>query len=170
MKINEVMSKPAITCRMSDMLSTAAQLMWEHDCGAIPVVDESGSVVGMVTDRDACMSAYLQGSSPYNIPVSDAMSEQVFSCHADDTLDAAERLMSSKQIRRVPVVDKHNRPIGVLSLNDIALRAASARKKDGFDHELAQTLSAISKHRPQSKMQQKPRRQSRSKQPQSVAV
>lgn len=170
MKINQIMSKPAITCRSCDMLSSAAQLMWEHDCGAIPVVNDDGRVVGMITDRDICMSVYLQGFTPYAIPVSSAMSEQVFSSHADDTLDAAERLMSEKQIRRIPVVDKDNRPIGVVSLNDIALYAASARKKDGLDHEVTQTLAAICQHRAQPQTAKKPRRKTRAKQAQAVAI
>jgi len=149
MSIQDIMSTPAVTCRETDTLSRAAQLMWERDCGAIPVTDEAGALVGIVTDRDICMAAYTKGAPLSAIPISDAMAKQVFSCHADDPLEAAERLMSEKQIRRVPVVDGDNRPVGLLSLNDIARYAVSARKRNGIDREVTQTLAAICEPRAQ---------------------
>jgi CBS domain-containing protein len=151
MNIQEIMSKPAVTCRPSDTLNIAAQLMWQHDCGAIPVVNDDNSVVGMITDRDICMATYTRGSAPQAIQISDAMAKQVFSCHPDESLDAAERLMSDNQIRRIPVVDGDNRPVGLLSLNDIARYAASSRKKNGIDREVTQTLAAICQPRPHAR-------------------
>lgn len=143
MRIQEIMSQPVVTCRPSDTLSAAAQLMWEHDCGAIPVTGEDGALVGIVTDRDICMAAYTQGRSLQAIPVSSAMARHVFTCHPEDALDAVEQLMSDKQIRRVPVVDRDNRPVGLLSLNDIARHAASAARKDGLERAAIRTLAAI---------------------------
>lgn len=143
MQVRDIMSTPVVTCRSTDTLNTAAQIMWERDCGVIPVVDDSGAVVGMITDRDISMAAYTQGGPLTGIPVSNAMAKHVFSCKPDDSLDAAERLMSDKQIRRVPIVDGENKPIGILSLNDIARRAGKAGKRDGLDRELAQTMAAI---------------------------
>jgi CBS domain-containing protein len=148
MNIQEIMSKPAVTCRQNETLNAAAQLMWERDCGVIPVTDDDGKLVGIVTDRDVCMATYTKGSPPQAIPVSDVMTRKVFSCHADDSLNAAERLMGEKQIRRVPIVDGDNRPVGMLSLNDVARHAAS-RSKNGLDRELAQTLAAICEPRAQ---------------------
>jgi len=143
MKIHEIMSKPAVTCRENDTLNVAAQRMWEHDFGAVPVLNDEGHMVGIVTDRDICMAAYTQGLALREIPVSDAMAKKVFSVREDESLEAAERLMTDKQIRRLPVVDGESRPIGLLSLNDIARYAASARKKNGLDREMTQTLAAI---------------------------
>jgi CBS domain-containing protein len=143
MKIEEIMTRPAASCRRDDMLSQAAQLMWEHDCGIVPVTEDGDRVIGMVTDRDICMATYIQGRPPQHIPVADIMSHQVFSCRTDDPLEAAERLMSDKQIRRVPVTDGDNRLVGILSLNDLARYAASARKKNGLEREVTQTLAAI---------------------------
>jgi CBS domain-containing protein len=150
MNIQEIMSKPAITCRLGDTLNAAAQLMWENDCGAIPVVSDDNSVVGIITDRDICMATYTRGNAPQVLQVSDAMAKQVFSCHPDETLDAAERLMRDKQVRRVPVVDADNHPLGMLSLNDIARYVASSRKKNGADREVTQTLAAICQPRLQA--------------------
>jgi CBS domain-containing protein len=153
MNIQEIMSKPVATCRHNDTLNTAAQLMWEHDCGAVPVTGDDGQLIGMITDRDICMATYTRGSAPHEIRVADAMSKQVFSCRANDSLETAEHLMGQKQVRRVPIVDSDNRPVGVLSLNDIARYAASARKKDGLEREVTQTLAAICQPRPRAAQQ-----------------
>lgn len=147
MNIRDIMSEPAVTCRESDCLNTAAQLMWERDCGAIPVTGDDGQLVGIVTDRDICMAAYTRGATLHAIAVSDAMARNVFSCQASDSLDAAQRLMSEHQVRRLPVVDGDRRPIGMLSLNDVARSAASSRKKNGREREVAQTLAAIGEPR-----------------------
>lgn len=143
MRIERVMNQPAVTCSTSDSLNTAAQLMWEHDCGMLPVVDASMRVAGVITDRDICMAAYTQGKALHEIPVSEAMAKQVFSCRPEDSVDAAEDLMGQKQIRRVPVVDGDGRPVGVLSLNDLARDVSRAREKDGVGRKLVQTLAAI---------------------------
>jgi CBS domain-containing protein len=143
MRIEQLMSQPAITCRMNDTLSTAAQLMWEHDCGVMPVVGEDGHLTGILTDRDICMAAYTRGQPLHEIPASAAMSKQVFSCSPQESIDAAERLMSKMQVRRVPVVDRDSRPIGVLSLNDLARHAAATRSRNGLDRETVETLAAI---------------------------
>jgi len=118
--VADVMSAPAYTCRLGDSLNSAAEIMWEHDVGAVPVVDEDGRISGIVTDRDAAMAAYTQGRNLSAIDCLTAMSRAVFTCRADDTLAAAERLMSERQVRRLPVIDADDRPIGVVSLADIA--------------------------------------------------
>jgi CBS domain-containing protein len=122
MKVEDLMSCPAETCTSEDSLNTAAQRMWEHNCGCIPVVDAAGKPVGVVTDRDICMAAYTQGKPLVSIPVRTAMSHAVFTCAPTDSVAAAERLMAAKQVHRLPVVDKEGRIIGVLSLHDVATR------------------------------------------------
>lgn len=143
MQVRELMTQPALTCHPGDTLNTPAQLMWEHDCGVVPVVADDGRVVGVITDRDISMAAYTQGKSLQAIRVSDAMAHEVFSCHAQDAVEAAERLMAEKQVRRVPVVDGEDMLVGLLSLNDIARHGASDRKKDGAERAVVQTLAAI---------------------------
>jgi CBS-domain-containing membrane protein len=143
MEIQQIMSQPAITCRSTDTLDTAAHKMWDHDCGAIPVVDDDGRLVGMITDRDICMAAFTQGSPLHCIPVANAMASAVVACQADDSIESAEELMSERQIRRLPVIDGAGHPVGVLSLNDIARHAASARRRNGGDREVVDTLAAI---------------------------
>jgi CBS domain-containing protein len=143
MNIEGIMTRPVVTCNRNDTLDTAAKLMWEHDCGAVAVTDESGQLVGMITDRDICMATYTKARPPHAITTAEAMANQVFSAHKDDSIDAVETLMSEKQIRRIPVVNGDNRPIGMLSLNDLARHAATMNKRSGFEHTLTRTLSAI---------------------------
>ena len=140
MRVNELMSAPAVTCGMDDNLSCAAQLMWDHDCGALPVVGGDGRIIGVVTDRDVCMAAWTQGRSLHAIPVATAMSKQVFSCRAGETIDAVRRIMREKRIRRIPIVDEADRPVGVLSMNDLARQSA---RSGSAERDLAQTLAAI---------------------------
>lgn len=143
MRVERVMSKPAITCGKRETLNTAARLMWEHDCGAVPVVEHDGTVAGMITDRDICMAAYTQGKPLKAIPVSHVMADHVVSCHPGQSIAEAERLMAEKGIRRLPVVDSGGRPVGLLSINDVARHAAASRRGDHAQQEVAKTLAAI---------------------------
>jgi CBS domain-containing protein len=149
MRIADIMSQPAVTCQPNQNLNAAADLMWRHDCGAIPVVDDQKRVVGIITDRDVCMAAYTQGKSLSEIPVSTAMAKQVFTCHPDDPIEAAEHLMQDRQVRRVPVVDGQTGCVGVLSLNDV-VRASAGRRGNGMQREVVETLSAIGTPRQRS--------------------
>jgi len=135
MKAREVMTRNAATCRSSDSLDRAAQLMWDHDCGCIPVVEDSGRLSGVITDRDICMAAYLQGRPLSEIPVFNVMSAEPLACSPDDSIESAEALMQRRQVRRVPVTE-NGRLMGMLSLCDIvqALRKHSrdAIRADGI--------------------------------------
>ncbi len=146
MKVQEIMSQPVVACRASDSLNRAARLMWENDCGALPVVGDDGRIAGMVTDRDVCMASYLQGRALDAIPVSGAMAREVVTCHEEDLLETAERLMGDKQIRRVPVVDADNRPIGVLSMNDVT-RHAAVEGRSAAQRDVVRAMAAIGQPR-----------------------
>lgn len=130
MLVKQVMSQNFSYCHTTDSLNVAAQKMWEADCGAVPVVDDAGRTVAMLTDRDICMAAYTQGKLLADIPVSSAMSRELIACAPDDGLPYAEMLMRDYQLHRLPVLDGDNKLVGVLSLNDLAL--AAARQKHYF--------------------------------------
>lgn len=146
MKIQDIMSTPVLTCRPTDSLRDAAQLMWEHDCGALPVTDGDGAIVGMVTDRDICMGAYLKGAPLDVIPVSDVMARQVHACRPSDTVDKAERVMSANQVRRLPVIDGGRRLVGFLSMSDV-VREVASRHVASSGRAVTETLAAISQPR-----------------------
>jgi CBS domain-containing protein len=140
MKVSEVMTKRVAHVGRREPLSSAARLMWECDCGAVPVVDEaSGKVVGMITDRDICISTWSKDRAPSAIAISEAMSSELYQCSPTDNVSFAEALMKSKQIRRVPVVDEEQKLVGILSLADIA---TGARAGQMLDNELAPTQIA----------------------------
>jgi CBS domain-containing protein len=126
MKVQEVMTKTVWTCRSDEAMSAAARLMWEHDIGAVPVLGAKGQLVGILTDRDLCMGAYFTGKSLAAVPVEHAMSKVVFTIEPAQTVEKAEELMRSKQIRRLPVVDA-GELVGMISLGDLA-QAAQARR------------------------------------------
>ena len=116
--------------------------MWEFDCGLIPVVGREGQLEGVITDRDITMAALTQGQRLYDLPVEGAMARQVLVVHPEEAVEAVERLMREGQVRRVPVVDNAGRPVGVVSLNDLARLTARARRS-GVDRELVETMAAI---------------------------
>lgn len=144
MNVSDLMTTHAATCRPDAPLRLAAQIMWDHDCGCVPVVDDSNRVLGMITDRDVCMAALTQGKSLSEMAVESAMSRAVYGCAPDDDVEKAAGLMRLRQVRRVPVLDADRRLIGVISLSDFA-RALSANASNGVTTPtVARTLFDIS--------------------------
>lgn len=125
MTVDQLMTRDVKVCRADDMLSRAAQLMWECDCGCIPVISTNGdgNLVGIITDRDIAMAGYIQGWPLSSIPVSSVISHEVVACRLKDPIEEAESLMRSNRVRRLPVLDQQGRLAGILSLNDIAQAA-----------------------------------------------
>ncbi len=126
MKVQQIMNRNVRFCSSQDSLNTAAQIMWEAGCGAVPVVDEQSRPIGFLTDRDVCMAAYTQGKILKEIPVETAMARKVVTCGAEDDLSKAAVLMQQNQTRRLPVIDRDGKLVGLLSLDDLACEAARA--------------------------------------------
>lgn len=146
MQLQEVMSHPAVTCPVDCTADVPARLMWEFDCGVIPLVDQDGRIAGIITDRDICMAALTQGKALHEIPVSSAMTRDVVCCHPEDAVDTAETQMRDNQVRRVPIVDEDSHPVGVFSVNDLS-RLATTAKRSVIDRDLVRTLGAVSQPR-----------------------
>ena len=147
MKVKDLMTGDVKCCADRDTLNTAAQIMWDYDIGCLPIVNGEGRCVGMLTDRDVCMSAYIKGVPLSGASVSSAMSREVHSCEPDDEIVAAEKSMKENQIRRLPVLDLAARPIGMISLNDIVREAAreteTRAKREVTDAEIAAVLASV---------------------------
>ena len=143
MKVQQAMTTLPVCCNSTDSMNAAARIMWDHDCGFVPVIDDDAHVVGILTDRDALMAAYTRGQSLDEIPVTVAMSADVIGCRPEDDVGRAEALMRQHQVRRLIVTDDADRLIGVLSLNDLASHGAPRL-------ELAETLSTICASRRQA--------------------
>lgn len=148
MFVSEIMSQNVRTCHATESLADAARIMWEADCGVVPIVDDDAHVIGMVTDRDVAMAAYTQGKPLPQIQCDQVMARSIVSCNPTDPIDLAEELMQEAQIRRVPVVDDEGHLRGILSLNDI-VRGATPGGRFGapLPHEIVGTLAAIGRPR-----------------------
>lgn len=147
MLVKDVMTKDVATCGPDESLHAAARVMWERDCGFVPVVDRgTGRLVGVLTDRDVCMAAYTKGMRLDAIPVRDVMTKNLKTCAPDHDLSGAESIMSEGQVRRLPVVDAKGALLGILSLNDLALEAAQERSSRARE-AVAETLGRIGRHR-----------------------
>lgn len=145
MKASEIMERDVVTCQIGDNVNRAAQLMWEHRCGLLPVLDENQRVVGIVTDRDACMAAYTQGRPLLEIPVATAMTGTVHGCDPSASVDEVQEAMRLNRAHRLMVLDAEGRLEGLISLDDIARCAATWNGKSGVDLEkVALTLAEIS--------------------------
>jgi CBS domain-containing protein len=150
MKIEQMMSRDVKSCRDREQLVKAVQLMWEHDIGSVPVLDDSGTLVGIITDRDCVMAAYTQGRRLDEIDIRTVMSGQVQTCQPTDTLESAAMAMKKAQVRRLPVVDKKNRLVGMVSLTDLSRAAESEpnqRVREQYMHQVELALAAVGRPR-----------------------
>lgn len=148
MHVSNLMTRHPLSCTPIDTLNRAAQLMWEHDVGCLPVVDNERKVVGMLTDRDVCMASYTQGRPLCELHVRSCMSRQVVSVRADDSIQTAASKMREHRVRRVPVVDDQHVLHGLLSLSDLARRMWPDKGAAGFDDdELLAVVASVSQPR-----------------------
>jgi CBS domain-containing protein len=125
MKVKELMTTDVKHCGPETNLAEAARIMWEGDCGAVPVTDASGRVVGVITDRDICIAAATRPRTEGEIPVKDVISKVLYTCAPGDDVRAALETMKSRKIRRLPVVDQGGRLAGIVSIHDIAVQSRS---------------------------------------------
>jgi len=106
-------------CQEQDTLQYAASLMWQHDCGSIPVLDQDNRPIGMLTDRDIAMAAMLNNCSLSELSAKQVMGRQpVVTCRTNSSLERCLALMEEHEIRRIPVVDEEGRMAGIISMGD----------------------------------------------------
>ena len=142
MKVREIMTTDVKTCRPETNLAEVVKLMWEQDCGVLPVVKSDGKVSGMITDRDICVAIATRGWTADRIAVRDVTAGKVSTCAPDDDAIAALQTMKSQRVRRLPVVDAAGRLKGILSLNDIVTHAGAAPST-----EIVSAMTGICEHR-----------------------
>jgi CBS domain-containing protein len=118
-EVSTIMSKDPATCSPSDSLARAAQIMWEGDCGAVPVVEANGTLAGIITDRDICVATYTRGQAPAALDVGSTMAKTVYRASPSDTIASVARIMGRYQVHRLPVVE-NGRVVGIVSLADLA--------------------------------------------------
>ena len=155
LEVRDLMTARAAAVREDEPLSTVAKIMWDHDCGVVPVLDSQGErVVGVITDRDICIATWSRDASPSAIRAGDVMTREPHSCRAEDSVHVAENTMRTHQVRRLPVLDANSRLVGILSVTDIARAAAQhSSARPGFEvspNQVIDTLAGITASREQS--------------------
>ena len=128
MRIAELMTPDVEVIRPDDTLHTAAKMMADLDAGILPV-GENDRLVGMITDRDITVRAIAEGRDPEKTTVRDAMSDQVRYCFDDEDPEEVARKMGAWQVRRLPVLNRDKRLVGIVSLGDLVIGAEEPAKE-----------------------------------------
>jgi CBS domain-containing protein len=150
MRVHDVMTEHALACKPDSNLAEAGSLMWEADCGALPVVDSGGGIIGVITDRDIAIAVATRNRLASDILVKDVMSKTPVVCGADDDINTALKLMRREKVRRLPVVSQLGVLRGIISLNDVVLHGEKFdghRTTDLSYEDVVGTMKAISEHR-----------------------
>ena len=145
MTVKEVMTKPVATCRLDTNLAEATALMWENNCGILPVLNETGELAGVVTDRDLCIALGTRNVRSAELCVRDVVNSQIQVCKASDDIHSALWSMSEGKIRRLPVVNDDAMLEGIVSMDDVVLNAQNdARAGSAISFgDIVTTLQAI---------------------------
>src|SRR5690349_20495890 len=148
MTVKELQTSNVRTVSADTDLAVVAKLMWEGDCGAVPVVTDDRKVIGMITDRDICIAAATRAKPPAEIRAAEVITNHgVHAVKPDDDVRVAMRTMRKHKVRRLPVDDREQRLAGIVSINDLAIAAASPSQPDSLPaQELLETFQAICAH------------------------
>jgi CBS domain-containing protein len=140
-KARELMTPNPCCCSPSDSAEDVARMMRDYDCGSVPVVDNTGCLIGIVTDRDLAVRGLAEGKGA-RVSVSDLMTAVPHCCTPDDSLADVEREMATNQVRRVPVVDADGCCVGIIAQADLARAAREGTRVT--EHEVAIIVERIS--------------------------
>jgi len=141
MQVGDVMTRGVECIRPSDSIATAAERMRDLDVGALPVCGENDRLAGMVTDRDITIRGTASCCGPAETTVEEVMTPNIVFCFEDQDIEEATRLMEEHQIRRLPVLNRDKRLVGILSLGDVAIETHD-------EHLAGSALEAISEPAP----------------------
>jgi CBS domain-containing protein len=146
MQVRDIMIKDVKSCLPETNLSETTKIMWANDCGALPVVEKNGQVVGIITDRDIAMAVGTRNRTPSQLTVFEVKPNprELYTCAPEDDIHDALRTMRTQGIRRLPVVNAGTLR-GMLCLNEITLNAS--KRGDISYEDLVDTFKAISEHR-----------------------
>jgi CBS domain-containing protein len=150
MKVQDAMNENVKFCQPDTNLAEATAMMWEYDCGALPVVVDGGKAIGVITDRDLAIAAGTKNRPASEIQVGEVMSRNLFAASAEDDLHTALTLMRKEKVRRLPVTNPEGVLKGILCLNDVALLAEHPDVKTASQvtyEDVVRTLKALCEHR-----------------------
>lgn len=127
MKVFELMTVDVGFCRTGDDLARAAYIMWHRDCGVVPIVEDDGRVVGVVTDRDIAIAAASQNRRPSEMRCAEMAVRSVACCLLDESIADVLSRMAKLRVRRLPVIGARHELAGIISITDIIRKGG---KKD----------------------------------------
>lgn len=145
MKVKEIMTKNVGFCQPEDKSTKAAEIMQQHDCGIVPVIDADEKVVGMITDRDICLALANETTKVSQLKVKKLMTTNIVACSVNDKIEDALRKMRKNQLKRLPVTGKNGELVGILSVTDVLI---SVRKDKKLKKNIYKTLESIFQPRP----------------------
>lgn len=145
MKVKVIMTTDIGFCNLSDDLTKVALIMWQKDCGIVPLVNEENKVVGMITDRDICIAVASRNKKTSCIKAVEFIKDDIISCAEDDKIEKALKKMKKYKLKRLPVTGKNDELVGILSIADIL---AAKRKNKKLIKKVYRTLTAIAAPRP----------------------
>ncbi len=146
MTAKDLMTANVKSCGADADLASVARIMWDSDCGTVPVVNGEQNVIGMITDRDICIAAATRSTAPANIRVREVMSGRVHKCFSEDTVSTVLKTMKERRVRRLPVLDQQERLVGIISMNDLVARADRHSGANVPGDEFLATLKSICGH------------------------
>ncbi len=123
MRVQDVMMRTPAFCSPETNLGAAVEILWNRNCGMLPIVDSQQKVVGVVTDRDLCVALGTRNRLPGDIRVSEVASGDIYSCRPEDDIHAALETMAKQKVRRLAVINKTGSLEGILSMDDVVLHA-----------------------------------------------
>lgn len=128
MQLKDIMTPDVECVRPGDTLQEAARKMKSLDVGPMPVCGDNDKIVGMLTDRDITIRATAEGLDPKTAKVRDAMTDEVVYCFEDQDVKEAAKLMEERQIRRLLVMNRDKRLVGIVSLGDLATKTGDKQQ------------------------------------------
>lgn len=129
MKVKKIMTADAGFCFPEESLSRAVEIMWQRDCGAVPVVDLKMKPVGMITDRDIAVAASFRNRKTSEISVGEIIRNRVFTCSETDDAEDVLKKMRRARVKRIPVTNENGALAGIVSIADLILKAPKLKKK-----------------------------------------
>lgn len=143
MKVKDVMMRTPVFCSEASNAGEAVEMMWNRNCGLLPIVNAENKVVGVVTDRDICIALGTRGIPAGELAISEVTRGRVFSCATEDEIHLALATMARNKVRRLVVLDEQERLEGILSMDDIVRHAAQQAPGRAADLSYADVVSTL---------------------------
>lgn len=142
MRVEEIMTRNPATCPAEATVEQAAKLMAERDIGFVPVVDQGGRALGVLTDRDIVVKCVARSGDCRTKKLQELLAKDIVSVEPSDDIAKAKELMSNRKVQRILVCDRDRKPVGVISLQDLA--------ENADENEVGSTVREVKEQAPGS--------------------